>query len=64
MSGDSGANSCDSCVVFGKVQKTAERAAVKGQKMLGKGYVSAIDAILFQKGLKLSLNQSGVVLYH
>lgn len=43
-------------LVIGKVQKTAEREVVKRQKLLEKGYVSAIGAILLQKGLKLNLN--------
>lgn len=59
MSSDSGANSCHSFAR--KSAKNCRKRGSKGQKLLGKGYVSAIDAILLQKGLKLNLNQPGVV---
>lgn len=64
MSGDSGANSCHSFACVRKSAKNCRKEVVKGQKLLGKGYVSAIDAILFQKGLEVNLNQSGVAQYH
>lgn len=61
MSSDSGANSCHSFACVRKSAKNFRKRGSKGQKLLGKGYVSAIDAILLQKGLKLNLNQPGVV---
>lgn len=50
-SGDSGAPSCHSpSQVFGKARKTAEREVAKRWKLLGEGYVFAVD---LQKGLEL-----------